>query len=277
MMRQVRSKDGTTIAFESTGQGPAIILVGGALSDRSGAGPLASLLAPYFTVFAYDRRGRGDSGDTPPYAVQREFEDIDALIQVAGGSAFAFGGSSGAVLALEAAAAGLAITKLAMYEPPFIIDDTRPPLPQDYVARMQELVSAGRHGDAVEFFMTAGVGVPAEMVAQMRSAPMWSALEKMAHTLPYDGNIMGYNMAGNPLQTARWANVAIPALIMDGGESPEWLHHAARGVADLLPNAQYRTLEGQTHTINPPVIAPVLIEFFQLEAMPERIASRMAT
>src|SRR5512137_163645 len=147
-MQKVTSKDGTAIAFDKTGQGPAIILVGGALSDRSAAVPLASLLAPHFTVFAYDRRGRGDSGDTAPYAVEREVEDIDALIDTAGGSAFVFGHSSGAVLALEAAR-GLShkIPRLALYEPPFIVDDSRPPMPEDFRARLQGLLAEGRRGD----------------------------------------------------------------------------------------------------------------------------------
>src|SRR6266496_3829270 len=172
-MRKVHSKDGTTIAFDWSGEGPAIILVGGALSDRSAGTQLAAHLAPHFTVYTYDRRGRGESGDTAPYAIAREVEDIDALINEAGGSAFVFGHSSGAVLALEAARLlPTKITKLALYEPPFIIDDSRPPAPQDYVPHLMELVSSGRRGEAVEYFMTV-VGTPAEMVAQMRQSPMW--------------------------------------------------------------------------------------------------------
>src|ERR671937_2228400 len=174
-VRQVRSKDGTTIAFDQPGDGPSIILVGGAMSTRSASVPLAALLAPHFTVFAYDRRGRGASGDTAPYAVEREVDDLDALISAAGGSAFVFGHSSGAVLALEAAARGLAITKLALYEPPFIVDDSRPPLPKDYVAHLTELVSSGRRGEAVAYFMTTRVGLPVDAVAQMCHDPMWPA------------------------------------------------------------------------------------------------------
>src|SRR5512136_3089047 len=148
-MQKVTSKDGTPIAFGKTGHGPAIILVSGALGDRSAAAPLTPLLSPHFTVLAYDRRGRGDSGDTAPYAVEREVEDIDALVTEAGGSAFVYGHSSGAVLALEAAARGLAITRLALYEPPFIVDNSHPPVSADYVARLNQLVAAGRRGDAV--------------------------------------------------------------------------------------------------------------------------------
>ena len=185
-MNTVTSKDGTTIAFDRSGEGPALILVGGALQHRAidpSTVQLASLLAPSFTVYHYDRRGRGDSGDTVPYAVEREIEDIDALIQEAGGSAFVFGMSSGAVLALDAAAGGLAITKLALYEPPMVVDDSRPPVPKDYVARLTELASSGRPGDAIEVFMTEGVGLPAEAVAPMRGAPFWPAFEAVAHTL----------------------------------------------------------------------------------------------
>src|SRR6266487_2672638 len=164
-MRNVRSSDGTSIAFDRSGQGPALILVAGATATRAAEAAISAHLAPHFTVFAYDRRGRGDSGDTPPYAVEREVEDIETLITEAGGSAFVFGHSSGAVLALEAASnLPSKVKKLALYEPPFIVDDSRPPLQVDYVARLTELVAAGRRGDAVEFFMTKAVAVPIEFI-----------------------------------------------------------------------------------------------------------------
>ena len=262
-MQKVKSRDGTTIAFESSGSGPAVILVGGALSGRSAAAPLAKALSEYFTVVAYDRRGRGDSGDTAPYAVGREVEDIDALIGAAGGSAFVHGHSSGAALALEAAAAGLAIPKLALYEPPFIVDDSRPPLSRDYVARLTELVATGRYGEAVELFLTEAVGAPAQAVSQMRSTPAWVSMEGIARTLLYDQEIMADNMTGHPLPAARWAAVAQPTLVMDGGASPLWLRGAAQAVAASLRNAKYRTLEGQTHGTAPAVVAPVLVEFFK--------------
>ncbi len=262
-MGKVASKDGTAIAFDKTGEGPAIILVGGALSDRSAAGPLASLLAPHFTVIGYDRRGRGNSEDTAPYAVEREVEDIHALVKEVGGSAFVYGHSSGAVLALEAAARGLAIIRLALYEPPFIIDSNHPPLPEDYVARLNALVAAGRRGDAVELFMTAAVGVPAETIAQMKQSPMWAGMEKVAHTLAYDNIVMGDNMAGHPLQARQWASATMPTLVMDGGASPAWAHSAAQALTDALPNAQRRTLAGQSHGADPALLAPILIDFFQ--------------
>src|SRR5713226_8400082 len=261
-MRKVHSKDGTTIAFDQSGKGSPIILVGGAFQHRSidpRTAQLAALLAPHFTVFHYDRRGRGDSSDTAPYAVEREVEDLGALIAEAGGSAFVFGMSSGAALALEAVARGLAITKLALYEPPFIVDDSRPPLPQDFATQLSELVSSGRRGDAAELFMTKAAEVPVEVVAQMRNAPFWPMVEAVAHTLIYDTTIMGDN---NSLPTERVASVTVPTLVIDGGASPVWMHNAAQAVADVLPNAQRRTLEGQTHDVAPEGLAPVLEEFF---------------
>jgi pimeloyl-ACP methyl ester carboxylesterase len=268
-MRKVISKDGTPIAFDQSGQGPAIILVAGATATRLAEASLATALAPNFTVFAYDRRGRGESGDTAPYAVEREVEDIEALINEAGGSAFVFGHSSGAVLALEAARLLPGkIEKLAIYEPPFIIDDSRPPAPQDYVLHLIELVSAGRRGEAVEYFMTEAVGTPAEMVAQMRQSPMWPQIEAVAHTIPYDGAIMGDTMSGNPSALRKWASVTVPTLVMDGtvflgrGESHAFLRHGAQELATILPDAQHRTLEGQDHGPADDVLVPVLKEFF---------------
>jgi dihydrofolate reductase/alpha-beta hydrolase superfamily lysophospholipase len=259
--RKVHSSDGTAIAFDRLGDGPPVILVGGALQDRMGNAQLAALLAPLFTVFNYDRRGRGNSGDTAPYAVEREIEDIEALTNEAGGSVFVFGSSSGANLALEAAAQGLNITKLALWEPNFIVDDSRPPLPKDYAEQLTELVSSGRRGDAVEFFMTKAVGLPVEFVAPMRNMPMWKGMEAEAHTLAYDGTIVRDNMAGNPVSAEQWATVTVPTLVIDGGETP-WLSEGAQAIADALPNARRRTLKGQTHDVAPDVLAPVLEELF---------------
>ena len=261
-METVRSKDGTTIAFDRVGRGPSVIVVGGALSDRSAGAPLAGLLSPGFTVITFDRRGRGDSGDAATYAVEREVEDIGALVAEAGGAASVFGHSSGAALALEGAVRRLPITRLAVYEPPFIVDDSRPLPPEDYVPRLAELISAGRRGDAVELFMTAAVGVPAEMVAQMRGSPMWPAMEALAHTLPYDNAVMGDTMEGNTASMKRWASVTVPTLAMDGGASPEWARNAVRALVEVLPDAQHLTLEGQTHAAAPEVVAPVLEKFF---------------
>ena len=258
-MNNVTSKDGTTITFDRLGQGPTVILVCGGSVDRMSNAPLAARLAEHFTVFNYDRRGRGDSGDTAPYAVEREVEDIDALVDEAGGSAFVYGTSVCAVLALYAAAAGLApkIKKLALWEPPYIVDDSRPPAPQDYKAQLSELLAAGRRGDMVELFMTKAVGMPAEFVAPMRQAPWWPAQEALAHTLIYEATLMG----DFSLPKERVASVTVPTLVIDGGQTP-WLSHAAQAVADALPNAQRRTLQGQPHNVAPEAMALVLVEFF---------------
>jgi pimeloyl-ACP methyl ester carboxylesterase len=263
-MKTVTSKDGTTIAFDRSGEGPAIVLVGGAFQHRAidpSTARLAELLAPNFTVYHYDRRGRGESGDTAPYAVEREIEDIDALIQDAGGSASVFGISSGAVLALRAAAAGLAITKLALYEPPFIVDDSRPPVPKDYTQRLAGLLAEGRRGDAVELFMTEAVGMPAEAVAPMRGAPFWPAFESVAHTLPYEAAIMGDTLSGQALPAGRWEAITVPTLAVDGGASPAWAGNAVVALARTLLTAERTTLIEQTHQVDPEVLAPVLAEF----------------
>ena len=259
-MNRVTSSDGTAIAYDKSGKGPAVILVGGALQDRMGNAQLAALLAPHFTVFNYDRRGRGDSGDTAQYEVKLEIEDLEVLINEAGGSAFVFGSSSGANLALEAAQ-GLAITKLALWEPNFIVNDGRPPLPKDYVEQLTQLVSSGRRGEAVEYFMTKAVGLPVEFVTPMRNMPMWKAMEAEAHTLAYDGTIVRDNMVGNPVSAEQWAPVTVPTLVIDGGET-QWMSEGAQAIADALPNAQRRTLTGQTHDVDPEALAPVLEEFF---------------
>ncbi len=263
-MEKVYSKDGTTIAFDRSGKGPAIILVGGALQYRAidpRTAQLAALLATHFSVYHYDRRGRGDSSDTTPYTVEREVEDLNALIKEAGGSAFVFGMSSGGVLALEAARS-LAIAKMALYEPPFIVDNSRNPLPKDYVKKLTELVAAGRRGDAVELFMTELVGVPAEFIGGMRNEPFWTTFEAVAPTLVYDVTITKDCMSGRPLQAGQWASVRVPTLVIDGGASPAFMHTGAQALADVLPNALRRTLEGQEHDVSPEVLAPVLDEFF---------------
>lgn len=261
-MNQVMSNDGTVIAFDRSGQGPAVILVGGAFQYRAIDPPtaqLAALLAQHFTVFHYDRRGRGESGDTQPYAVEREVEDLEALIHEAGGSAFVFGMSSGGVLALEAAARGLAITKLAAYELPFNFGDEHArQAAERYTQQMAALLNEGRRGDAVALAMTTW-GAPPEAIAGMRQAPIWPLFEAVAPTLAYDDAIMG----DGSVPTARLASITVPTLVIDGGASPAFMHNAAQATAHALPNGQRRTLEGQTHDVAPQVLAPVLVEFFQ--------------
>jgi pimeloyl-ACP methyl ester carboxylesterase len=267
-MRTVRSKDGTSIAFDQSGEGPALILVEGASATRADARSLAAALAPYFTVFAYDRRARGDSGDTRPYAVEREVEDIEALIDEAGGSAFVFGHSSGAVLALEAARLlPTKIIKLAVYEPPFIIDDTHAPAPEGFAAHLDELVASGRRGDTAEQFMTF-VGTPAEMVAQMRQSPAWPHMEAVAQSLVYDATIVENFERGDPAPLRKWASVTVPTLVMDGSvflgraEGHEFMRHGADELATILPAAQRRILEGQDHGPADDVLVPALKAFF---------------
>jgi pimeloyl-ACP methyl ester carboxylesterase len=261
----VTSKDRTRIAYDRVGRGPPVILVPGAVMNRAFPNPLVPLLAPNFSVFSYDRRGRNESGDTQPYAVEREIEDIQALISEAGGQAFLFGMSSGAVLVLEAAAAGAATRKLALYEPPLLVDDSRPPAPADYVKRLNETVSSGRRGDAVEIFMKEAVRVPDEEVVGMRNSSIWPAMEAIAHTLAYDGAIMDGLMSGKPLPSGhveRWKSVAAPTMVIDGGASWPFMRTGADALAKVLPNAKRRTLEGQTHDVDAGVLAPVVREFF---------------
>jgi pimeloyl-ACP methyl ester carboxylesterase len=256
-MNKVTSSDGTTIAFDRIGEGRPVILVCGGSTDRTANAPLAALLGADFTVFNYDRRGRGESGDTAPYAVEREIEDLEAVINEAGGSAFLFGTSSGAALALEAAASGLAITRLALWEPPYVPEGVPRP-PADTASTFTELVAAGRRGDAVEFFMTKVVGLPPEFVAQARNAPFWASQEALAHTLAYDATIMG----DYSLPSERAVSVKVPTLVIDGGASFDWMRDTAEALADTIPDGQRRTLEGQTHDVAPEALASVLKEFF---------------
>jgi pimeloyl-ACP methyl ester carboxylesterase len=261
-MATTLSKDGTRIAYDKTGQGPALILVAGAFQDRMAMSPYAGPLAERFTVYNYDRRGRGESGDTGPYAVEREIEDVEALIQEAGGSAFVFGGSSGGVLTLDAAAHGLNITKLAVYEPPFVVDDSRELPPEDILDQLKDFIAAGRRGDAAETFMVKGSLMPADMVAGMRTQPFWPSVEAVAHTLVYDATIMEGTMRGGPLPLDRWKAVTIPTLVIYGGAGPSWSRNAAEALVELLPNAAQRALEGQFHTLTPDALTPVLEQFF---------------
>ena len=259
---RVRSADGTRIAFDRIGRGEPVILVDGALCRR-GMGPsqgLAEQLATHFTVITYDRRGRGESSDTAPYAIEREVEDIAALLAEAGGSAYLWGMSSGAVLALEAAQRLAGIRKLALYEAPFIVDGDGPKVPAQW-DRIDAAIAAGRRGDAVRLFLR-GVGLPGFVIALMRVSPIWGKLTAIAHTLPYDGTLVRDYQRGRPLPAKRWDAVTIPALVMAGGRSPEWMHRGNGALAQVMPNAMYCTLEGQTHLLKPKAHAPALVEFF---------------
>jgi pimeloyl-ACP methyl ester carboxylesterase len=264
-MHTVKSKDGTTIAYDRLGDGPAVILVAGALSQRKfkGLRRLADLLAAHgFTVINYDRRGRGDSGDTKPYSVEREIEDLEALIEAAGGSASLWGWSSGAVLALRAAAAGLSVEKVSTYEPPFMVDPDDHLPETGYRERMDELVAAGRRTDAVKHFMRNIIGIPAPFVALMRLMPMWKDLKGVAHTLPYDIAVMGDTMAGHSLAPDEWAGVTVPTLVAYGQKSPSSLQKGSRQLAEVLPNATVEALPRQSHNVSMKELAPVLAAYF---------------
>ena len=257
-MPVVNSADGTAIAFEQAGSGPPLVLVDGALCYRA-AGPmrpLAALLRESFTVYTYDRRGRGESSDTPPYAVAREIEDLQAVIARAGGSAYVYAISSGAALALLTAAAGPGIAALVLYEPPFMAQIEDGSRIKEYTERLGELLEAGRAGDAVALFMT-HVGIPPEAVAGIRSQPGWSSLEAIAPTLAYDDQVLG----GGSVPRDAASRITIPALVLAGGASPQSLQQASKAAASALPTAEHRTLDGQTHDVAPDALATALVEF----------------
>lgn len=265
--KTVTSKDGTIIAYEQTGSGAVVILVAAALADRGGTKRLAKHLSEHFTVINYDRRGRGESGDTQPYDSKREVEDIEALIDASGGAAFVFGSSSGSVLALDAASKlGSKVSKLFMYEPPFIIDGSRPPVSDDLSKQITELVSAGRRNDAVKLFFTKGMGIPPFAVTLMRLLmPGWSKMAGMAQTLPYDLTILEGTQGGKPLPANRWTSNTAPTLVMVGSRSEAFFHSGAKAFTGLLPNAKYRSLNGGNHgsvLLSSKAIATEVEQFF---------------
>lgn len=261
-MPTATSSDGTPIAYEHAGAGPPIILVDGACCYRR-FGPskaFSAALARRFTVYTYDRRARGQSGNTPPYHPDREIDDLAALIRAAGGRAALLGFSSGAALALDAANHGLPVSRVVCYEPPFIIDDARPPIPADFPARLQAAVDANRRAQAVRMFMSL-VGAPAIMVMIMRLTPAWRKLTAVAHTLPYDIGIVAPLQQGRPYPPGRWSGVTAPALIVSGGKSPAWIRNSAAALAAAVPGALHRELPGQTHMVRPAALVPVVNEF----------------
>ncbi|NUM80797.1 alpha/beta hydrolase [bacterium] len=262
-MKKVVSKDGTEIAYDRWGRGRPLILVDGALCSRS-FGPMpkiASLLAEHFTVFMYDRRGRGDSSNGKMYSVDREIEDLDALIREAGGSVYLFGVSSGAALALKAAESKLDIAKLALYEPPFVYEKNSESSRLDHKTQLELRLSADRRGDAVKYFMVQMVGAPAFFAWLMSLLPMWKKLKAVAHTLPYDAAIMGnFTVPSEDI-----SRITVPTLIAGGEKSPETLRRAVQGVADVLPNGTLQWLKGQSHNLAAKAIAPVLRSFFMNE------------
>jgi pimeloyl-ACP methyl ester carboxylesterase len=262
-MPTVTSNDGTQIAYDSVGSGPPLILVAGATQYRAvdqTTPKLARLLAAGgFRVINYDRRGRGESGDTQPYAVEREIEDIEALVAEAGGEASLFGMSSGAVLAAEAAARGVPVTKLLMYEPPMVLDDSGPPPQPDYVEKIEGLARSG-DGDAMAYFVSM-VGMPEEQLAEFRQSPVFPAFAAVEHTLAYDGRIMEPYGKGEPIPQGAWDGALQPTVVFAGGDSPDWMRNAARAAAEALPDGDVRIVPGQTHEFDPAVLAPEMLEF----------------
>ena len=257
------SKDGTRIAFERSGTGPLLVLVDGALCFRE-FGPgrqLAAELIDRFTVIVYDRRGRGESGDTQPYAAQREFEDLAAVIETAGGDAFVMGQSSGAGIAYRAAAAGVPMRKLIGYEAPWVgLKPGKDGAPRDYQGELKALLARGENGKAVGYFMVKMVGGPFFLPAMMRLMPKaWKQLQATASTLPYDAEVMGAQFTP-PLDEL--ATISVSTLVLCGGKSPKEMQAAEDAVAVAIPGAQHRTLPGQTHQVSPKALASVIAEFF---------------
>ncbi|MFJ9151326.1 alpha/beta fold hydrolase [Streptomyces sp. NPDC102270] len=258
MEKKTLSRDGTPIAYERTGHGPAVVLVSGAMSTGGTVAPLAVPLSERFDVLVYDRRGRGQSGDTLPYAVAREVEDLAALIEAAGGEACLCGISSGGALVLEAAASGLPVRRVAVYETPFAdFLAGGAESNAEYTRSLDAALAEGRRGDAVELFLRL-TGMGEEMIQGARQSPMWPGMETVAPTLAYDNAVM----AGGLVPRDRLASVTVPVLAVAGGASPEWMREGTRAVAEAAPKGSYRVLEGQTHMVDPSTLAPVLTEFF---------------
>lgn len=246
-MQTLTSTDGTTIAYEKTGSGPGIIVISNVAEDHTGVAGLSAALSEHFTVISFDRRGRGESGDPQPYDPARELEDIAALVEVAGGSAALTSGSGGCAIALDAATAlGGKVTGVYLYDPPFFVDDSRPPAPAGYVEHVEELVGAGKRSEAVEYVMTEVIGVPVEYIEPMKQDPSWNDMARYAHTFAYEGRILRGLQDGKPLPTDRWA-IESPVAVAVGGESEPYFRLAAEALAGLLPKVTVLTLPGQGH------------------------------
>ncbi|WP_328522593.1 alpha/beta fold hydrolase [Kribbella sp. NBC_00359] len=252
-MEKVTSKDGTEIAYDTYGGGPGLVLVAGGFTERSRYAADAEALASAFTVVNYDRRGRGDSGDTLPYAVEREWEDLDA-VRSATGARFASAYSSGSMVLFQA---GLPFEKLAVMEPPFRVEGAPEP-PERYVERLQEFVAAGNPGGAAELFMVEAVGQPKQVVDQIRETPMWAGMEAIAHTLVYDA--LQLRDSAVPLELL--ASIDAPTLALYSNASPAWMQEAAKQTAAALPHGKAEGYDGTFHTLPPETIARALTDYF---------------
>ncbi|MBG0740591.1 alpha/beta hydrolase [Paeniglutamicibacter antarcticus] len=256
MAETVHSTDGTTIVYETAGSGPPLILVGGALNTRQSPGGLVPLLAADFTVVVYDRRGRGESTDMPPYAVEREIEDLSALVAAVGGSAGVYGHSSGGILALEAAAAGVGISRLAVYEPPYFTTEGGDEPWQIFVDKVQALVDEGNADLAVEKFIR---HTGTDFDAGMKQSPWWPALVALASTLRYDLTLTGDSVV--PVQ--RLGRISAPTLALYGGASAAWAQASASAVATAVQNGRQDVIDGQQHAVAPEMVAPALVEYLR--------------
>ena len=262
-LRTVTSADGSTIAYQTSGRGAPVILIGGAFNDRTTVLALAAALATQVTAVVYDRRGRGDSTDASKpgeFAVDREIEDLTALIEGLGGRASLFGHSSGGVLALEAAMRGLPVDKVAVYEPAYIIPGSRTVPPEEAFDRLKDLVAKGDRDGAAASFLEEQVGVPGSAVAGMRASEGWGYMCAQADTLPYDVAICG---VGGGIPADRLAALRVPTLAVYGDQTPESLQAATKAVADTMPGTRCVVLEGQDHAVlrHPEALAPTLLEF----------------
>ncbi|MFC9469778.1 alpha/beta fold hydrolase [Streptomyces coelicoflavus] len=250
------SRDGTRIAYERSGRGPAVVLVSGAMSTGATMAPLAAELSGGFDVTVYDRRGRGKSGDTAPYSVDREIEDLAALIEAVGGEVSLYGMSSGGALVLRAAASGLPLRRAAVYEVPYAMDDAAVRAGAEYTERLTEALGQGRRGDAVELFLR-HTGLGEDMIRGARQSPMWAGMESVAPSLAYDDAVLG----DGRVPRSEIARITVPLLVLAGGASDTWWHETARAVAEAAPDGRYGTVDRQTHMVEPGVLAPVLAEF----------------
>ncbi len=255
----VVSKDGTLITYDVLGQGPPLVIVNGALSVRNFvfARKTAEELAKTFTVYNYDRRGRGDSTDNPSYSVAKEIEDVAAICKAAGSKPFVVGFSSGAALALEAAAAGVPMAGLYAYEPPYVRADPNDKTDIDFREKLEAYRANGQRDEAVTYFMKT-VGVPGFGVAIMKMLPMWKVMRSVAHTLPYDAAVMD----GFKVPTKRLAAIKVPTTVANGAKTSPALKIGAKAAADAVPKSQYRVVPKANHGVKPKAIAPELAAVF---------------
>ena len=253
-MESVTSADGVTIACERSGSGPPVVIVNGALSAKASGAPLAAVLESEFTLYRYDRRGRGESSDSSAYAPELEVQDLAAVLRATGEAPCVFGQSSGGALALEAAATGVGMRALVVHEPPYVPGPSTAPETADELAA---LVAGGNRDEAVERFLRS-TGLPDAMLAQMRASPAWQPLLDLAHTLPYDVRLLN----GGRVPTERLGQIPCPMLATAGSLSAPWALDAVRAVAAAVPQGEYRTLEDQAHSVTPDVLAVVLRERF---------------